>query len=132
MYKLKCQSIECIVGLDIVPDTVRSYNDAKNGEFQKIVVFDCRGLEPRDFDPRVSLTGCRNELMGSFLSRSDGERLLLSPQRPFRSIFPRRYHGFLCSQKNVLLEFHASDPILGMVRLRRENEGNCRCLRMGT
>lgn len=34
---------------------VKAYNAEKNGEFQKIATFDCRGLELVDFSPRVSV-----------------------------------------------------------------------------
>lgn len=32
---------------------VQPYSAEKNGEFQKFAVFDCRGLELVDFQPRV-------------------------------------------------------------------------------
>lgn len=40
----------------ILPDTVGSYKLEKNEKWQSIVVFDCRGVEPVDFDPRVRLS----------------------------------------------------------------------------
>uniref|UniRef100_A0A914DUJ7 Uncharacterized protein n=1 Tax=Acrobeloides nanus TaxID=290746 RepID=A0A914DUJ7_9BILA len=39
--------------LEILKDTYAPYKIEKNEEFQTIVKFDCRGLEPVEFDPRV-------------------------------------------------------------------------------
>ena len=38
--------------IDIIPDSITSYNITDNNKFKTIVVFDCRGLEPVDFSPR--------------------------------------------------------------------------------
>jgi hypothetical protein len=38
---------------DILDDTVAEYTAEHSGQFHKIVSFDCRGVEPFDFDPRV-------------------------------------------------------------------------------
>ena len=38
--------------LDIKEDSVVSYDMLDNNKFKTIVIFDCRGLEPVDFDPR--------------------------------------------------------------------------------
>ena len=38
--------------IDILPDTIASYDMKDNNKFKTIVVFDCRGLEPVDFSPR--------------------------------------------------------------------------------
>lgn len=38
---------------DIVDDSVSEYTAEHSGQFHKIVSFDCRGVEPFDFDPRV-------------------------------------------------------------------------------
>jgi len=36
-----------------LPSSYLPYNNDKNEEFQTIVKFECRGLEPIDFDPRI-------------------------------------------------------------------------------
>ena len=38
---------------DIIADSVTSYNDTDDGKFKTVVKFDCRGMEPSDFSPRV-------------------------------------------------------------------------------
>ena len=39
---------------DILRDTIKPYNAEDSNKFKTIVVFDCRGVEPIDFSPRVS------------------------------------------------------------------------------
>lgn len=38
---------------DIMRDTITAYNAEDSGKFKTIVVFDCRGVEPIEFSPRV-------------------------------------------------------------------------------
>ncbi|CAB3397729.1 unnamed protein product [Caenorhabditis bovis] len=38
--------------LSIIPDSFKSYSIDKNEKWQPLVTFDCRGIEPYDFDPR--------------------------------------------------------------------------------
>ena len=38
--------------IDILSDTIVSYDMADNNKYKTIVVFDCRGIEPVDFSPR--------------------------------------------------------------------------------
>ncbi len=40
---------------DILKDTIASYNESDENSFKTIVAFDCRGVEPTDFSPRVSI-----------------------------------------------------------------------------
>lgn len=41
--------------LDILPTSITPYKGGENNsEWQNLVTFECRGLEPTDFDPRVS------------------------------------------------------------------------------
>lgn len=40
---------------DIIRDSIKPYCDTDAGKFATIVAFDCRGIEPVDFSPRVSL-----------------------------------------------------------------------------
>lgn len=56
----KCKMCSRENSLDIIADSIASYDT--NGAFKTIVVFDCRGLEPVDFSPRVCRTKCSSEL----------------------------------------------------------------------
>ncbi|OQR78943.1 hypothetical protein BIW11_06073 [Tropilaelaps mercedesae] len=47
---IKCKFCLRVNTMDILPDTRNPYSNSD--EFQLIVVFDCRGIEPVDFDPR--------------------------------------------------------------------------------
>ncbi|XP_065910581.1 CXXC motif containing zinc binding protein-like isoform X2 [Dysidea avara] len=47
----KCKMCGRENSLDIMADSIAAYDI--NGAFKTIVVFDCRGLEPVDFSPRV-------------------------------------------------------------------------------
>ena len=38
--------------IDILEDSLQSYDMKDNNKFKTLVVFDCRGLEPTDFSPR--------------------------------------------------------------------------------
>ncbi|KAI1723951.1 CXXC motif containing zinc binding protein [Ditylenchus destructor] len=49
----KCSFCSRQNSLEILPDSYASYSADKNEEYQTIVKFDCRGLDPVDFDPRV-------------------------------------------------------------------------------
>ncbi len=42
--------------IDIIPESLASYNDDDQGKFKTVVQFDCRGMEPCDFSPRVGLS----------------------------------------------------------------------------
>ena len=39
--------------IDIIEDSIKPYITDKNNQFQTVVTFDCRGVEPVDFSPRV-------------------------------------------------------------------------------
>ena len=41
--------------IDIIEDSIKPYIIDKNNQFQTVVTFDCRGVEPVDFSPRVCL-----------------------------------------------------------------------------
>merc|ERR1719168_194809 len=49
---IKCKLCGRENSIDILPDSISSYNMSDNNKFKTIVVFDCRGLEPVDFSPR--------------------------------------------------------------------------------
>lgn len=38
---------------DIIKDGISPYTNEKSGQFATVVVFDCRGVSPTDFSPRV-------------------------------------------------------------------------------
>ena len=38
---------------DILKDTMKPYTADDSNKFKTVVVFDCRGVEPVDFSPRV-------------------------------------------------------------------------------
>lgn len=42
--------------LDILKQSLASYMTQDNNKFKSVVAFDCRGLEPTDFSPRVGFT----------------------------------------------------------------------------
>ena len=52
---IKCKLCSRENSIDILTETVSSYGyaDSEANKFTTIVVFDCRGIEPIDFDPRV-------------------------------------------------------------------------------
>ncbi|KAF1750399.1 hypothetical protein GCK72_016949 [Caenorhabditis remanei] len=47
----KCKLCGRVNTLTILPDHFKSYNVDKNEQWQQIAVFDCRGIEPFDFNP---------------------------------------------------------------------------------
>nr|CAG4636641.1 EOG090X0HQJ [Eubosmina coregoni] len=49
---LKCKLCSRENNMDIIPDSLKSYNDEDQGKFKTIVQFECRGMEPSDFSPR--------------------------------------------------------------------------------
>ncbi|CAJ0939342.1 unnamed protein product, partial [Mesorhabditis belari] len=49
----KCKLCSRVNTLTIVDDSVGSYSAEKNEQFQSMIKFDCRGLEPYEFDPRM-------------------------------------------------------------------------------
>lgn len=53
---LKCKLCSRENSIDIMKDTITSYNADDSNQFKTIVVFDCRGVEPVDFSPRVGFT----------------------------------------------------------------------------
>ena len=42
-----------LISPDIVKDSLVSYGSEDSEQFKTIVVFDCRGVEPVEFSPRV-------------------------------------------------------------------------------
>lgn len=49
---IKCKMCSRENTIDIIEDSVASYTEDDVGQFKSIVTFDCRGIEPIDFDPR--------------------------------------------------------------------------------
>ena len=52
---IKCKLCSRENSIDILTESIGrySYEDSESNKFTTIVAFDCRGLEPVDFDPRV-------------------------------------------------------------------------------
>jgi len=50
---IKCKLCSRENSIDILPETIVSYDMKDNNKAKTIVVFDCRGLEPVDFSPRM-------------------------------------------------------------------------------
>ncbi|KAL7029946.1 hypothetical protein ACKWTF_006438 [Chironomus riparius] len=49
---IKCKMCSRENTIDIVEDSKKSYAEDDTGKLKSIVTFDCRGIEPIDFDPR--------------------------------------------------------------------------------
>lgn len=49
---IKCKLCSRENSIDIIPDSLSSYDMKDNNKFKTMVVFDCRGLDPVDFSPR--------------------------------------------------------------------------------
>jgi len=52
-YIQKCKLCSRQSSLDIMKESLGRYDYEKNDKWQPIVVFECRGIEPVDFDPRI-------------------------------------------------------------------------------
>ena len=44
----------CLLFSDIIKDTIKPYNAEDSSKFKTIVAFECRGVEPTAFSPRVN------------------------------------------------------------------------------
>ncbi|XP_074640179.1 CXXC motif containing zinc binding protein-like [Tubulanus polymorphus] len=53
---LKCKLCSRENSIDIIRDSISSYNADDVPKFKTIVAFDCRGVEPVEFSPRVGFT----------------------------------------------------------------------------
>ena len=66
-----------LIVADIMKESLRKYTDDDTNKFKTIVVFVCRGVEPVDFSPRVTLLSLSLTLYsGVWLSGSRACRLL--------------------------------------------------------
>lgn len=50
---MKCKLCGRENSIDIIADSIKPYDIDHSGKFKTIVVFDCRGMEPVDFSPRI-------------------------------------------------------------------------------
>lgn len=50
---LKCKLCARENSIDIIKESLGKYTDDDENKFKTIVVFDCRGVEPTDFSPRI-------------------------------------------------------------------------------
>nr|KAG5710268.1 hypothetical protein BaRGS_008984 [Batillaria attramentaria] len=53
---LKCKLCKRENSIDILKDSLAAYTDDDAGKFKTIVKFDCRGVSPTEFSPRVGWT----------------------------------------------------------------------------
>lgn len=51
-FVIKCKLCSRENSTDVVEGSHQSYTEADSGKFKTIVTFDCRGIEPVEFDPR--------------------------------------------------------------------------------
>jgi ribosomal protein S27E len=77
---VKCKLCARENSIDIIRESITSYEADYSNKFKTIVTFDCRGVEPIDFSPRVGWTVAgvneEGELSGSVfkdVSLTDGE-----------------------------------------------------------
>ncbi|CAO1392638.1 unnamed protein product [Diamesa tonsa] len=49
---IKCKLCSRVNSMDVLEKSQASYTEDDAGQFKGIVTFDCRGIEPLDFDPR--------------------------------------------------------------------------------
>jgi hypothetical protein len=52
----KCKLCSRENTVDIIADSINSYNHADSNKFKTVVVIDCRGMEPVEFSPRNGWT----------------------------------------------------------------------------
>ncbi|XP_077981358.1 CXXC motif containing zinc binding protein-like [Glandiceps talaboti] len=52
----KCRLCSRENSIDIIKETIGSYNADDNLRFKTMVTFDCRGMEPTDFSPRTGFS----------------------------------------------------------------------------
>jgi len=50
---IKCKLCKRENSIDIIKDSIAKLTDDDSGKFKTVVVFDCRGVNPIDFSPRV-------------------------------------------------------------------------------
>ncbi|OPL20572.1 hypothetical protein AM593_10481, partial [Mytilus galloprovincialis] len=50
---IKCKLCSRENSIDILKDTIKPYTADDSGHLKTMVVFDCRGVEPIEFSPRV-------------------------------------------------------------------------------
>ncbi|XP_072028725.1 CXXC motif containing zinc binding protein-like [Amphiura filiformis] len=52
----KCKFCSRESSMDIISDTIQPYNAEDGERFKTVIVFECRGIEPVDFSPRIGFT----------------------------------------------------------------------------
>ncbi|KAF6025122.1 C1orf123 [Bugula neritina] len=58
---IKCKLCSRENSIDIIKDSIKPYLLDNSGQFQTIAEFDCRGVEPLDFEPRLGWTASSSE-----------------------------------------------------------------------
>jgi len=69
----KCKMCGRENSIDILKDSVKPYS-ADNESFKTVVSFDCRGMEPTDFSPRIGWTCSGDESGTTFQDIDLGEK----------------------------------------------------------
>lgn len=54
----KCKFCSRESSMDILKDSIKPYNEEDSERFKTVVAFECRGIEPVDFSPRVGFKCC--------------------------------------------------------------------------
>nr|CAG4646690.1 EOG090X0HQJ [Macrothrix elegans] len=72
---VKCKLCSRENNMEIIPESIKPYNDEDQGKFKTVVQFDCRGMEPSDFSPRNgwSVEGLESGTKFSDIDLSDKE-----------------------------------------------------------
>ncbi|XP_015788266.1 UPF0587 protein C1orf123 homolog isoform X1 [Tetranychus urticae] len=74
-FVYKCKLCSITSSISILPETIGSYNADDSLKFKKLIVFDCRGIEPIDYQPRDGFVceGLESGKVFSAVEFQDGE-----------------------------------------------------------
>ncbi|XP_005099014.1 CXXC motif containing zinc binding protein [Aplysia californica] len=72
---LKCKLCKRENSIDIVTESLSPYTEEDSGKFKTIVAFDCRGVQPIDFSPRVGweAVGLESQTLFSDIDLNEAE-----------------------------------------------------------
>ncbi|XP_067935644.1 CXXC motif containing zinc binding protein-like [Watersipora subatra] len=63
---IKCKLCARDNSLDLLKDSIKPYNAENSNKFQTVAQFDCRGVEPIDFEPRLGWAASSTESNSQF------------------------------------------------------------------
>lgn len=72
---IKCKICGRENSLDIIKDSIKPYTSDSSGNYKPLVIFDCRGLEVIDFDPRNGFMVLGEDKKTKFLDVSLSEKV---------------------------------------------------------